>query len=303
MNTGISIAVLMTCFNRRDTTLRCLECLYSQELPAGVTVKIFLVDDGCTDGTGTAVKEAHPDIEVIPGTGSLFWCNGMRLAWDHAAKEDPDFYLWLNDDSMLLDGALKKLLATYTEVSHQRSENRDSESSASNVSSVNDEQASIIIGSCCDPMTGIRTYGGQRRVDHHPARLVPIYPEDRPLECDTFQGNVVLVPRGVFKRVGNMRSYSHAMGDTDYGYQAVRAGCAIWLTAGFVALCESNTEEDLDASRRSLLQRIKVLKKRLPPKDWFRFLWFHSGVAAFAYWPSPYLRVALGMKKRSIGNE
>lgn len=45
------IAVLMTCHNRRETTLKCLSSLYDQALPSGVTFKTYLVDDGCADGT------------------------------------------------------------------------------------------------------------------------------------------------------------------------------------------------------------------------------------------------------------
>jgi len=34
----------------------------------------------------------------------------MYRAWEEAAKQDYNFYLWLNDDSYLFDGALFTLL-------------------------------------------------------------------------------------------------------------------------------------------------------------------------------------------------
>ncbi len=49
------LAVVMTCHNRRETTLRCLRELEAQTLPAGWNMRTYLVDDGSTDGTSAAV--------------------------------------------------------------------------------------------------------------------------------------------------------------------------------------------------------------------------------------------------------
>jgi GT2 family glycosyltransferase len=268
----------MTCYNRRETTLRCLRSLYGQQLPEYVSFEVFLVDDGCTDGTGEAVKAVYSDIRVIRGNGTLFWCNGMRLAWEHAAKTDPDFYLWLNDDTVLSADAVMRLLDAYKAVFGAGAKMCES----------------IIVGSCFDPDTGKLTYGGQKKRGAHPAKLDSVAPQNKPVPCETFQGNLVLVSRGVFERVGNMRPFSHAMGDTDYGYRAVKAGCGIWVAPGFYGECDLNVAEDIYALRHlSVRQRFKVVKKRLPPLDWFRLLWFHSGLAALIYWPLPYIRVLI----------
>ena len=96
------IAILMTCFNRSETTLRCLKSIVSQKLPNGFETKIYLVDDGSPDKTGTLVKEMFPNVRVINGNGKLFWTKGMALAWKTAAADaDSDYYLWLNDDVTL----------------------------------------------------------------------------------------------------------------------------------------------------------------------------------------------------------
>ena len=70
----MKIAILMTCHNRRETTLRCLRGLPSD-------VEVYLVDDGSTDGTDEAVKATFPKVNVIRGTGNLYWAKGMELAW------------------------------------------------------------------------------------------------------------------------------------------------------------------------------------------------------------------------------
>ena len=94
-----TIAVLLTVFNRKDKTLKCLEQLYNQLPLREYQVDIYLTNDGCTDGTPEAINQKYPQIHIIQGTGNLFWNRGMYLAWQEAAKNDYDFYLWLNDHS------------------------------------------------------------------------------------------------------------------------------------------------------------------------------------------------------------
>ena len=103
------LAVLMTCHNRVATTLECLKWLRPQ---LGSEDKVFLVDDGSTDGTGARVRAEFPMVRVIDGDGSLYWAKGMRKAWEEAANDgDWGAYLWLNDDTVLHPNAIEKMLA------------------------------------------------------------------------------------------------------------------------------------------------------------------------------------------------
>lgn len=108
----MKIAVLMTCHNRKETTLSCLRGLMPQ---LGAEDRVFLVDDGSTDGTGEEVKRMFEcsnvlNGRVIKGNGNLFWAKGMRLAWETATEEgDWDAYLWLNDDAELSGNAIDRL--------------------------------------------------------------------------------------------------------------------------------------------------------------------------------------------------
>lgn len=108
------IAVLMACHNRRETTIRCLSSLSKAlEFCMGIEAKVFLVDDGSTDGTGVAITQKFPSVVVLPEDGRLYWAKGMRKAWETAvaARDDWDGYLWLNDDTELNSDAIQKLLA------------------------------------------------------------------------------------------------------------------------------------------------------------------------------------------------
>jgi len=274
-----AVAVLMTCHNRRATTLRCLQRLFQQVLPASVTLHVYLVDDGSTDDSGPAVRAAFPGVTLIPGDGSLFWCEGTRLAWRHAASAAPGFYLWLNDDVVLRDGALETLLA---------------------VTRNDCSRAAVVVGSCCDPETRKHSYGGHllsgRR--RHPARLSPVVPDPiHALACDTFNGNCVLITRAAFQRLGLVRRFKHAMGDTDYGLLARRNGIPVLVAPGYLAECAAHASGQTwlnPALSRRQRWRMLVGRKVLPPADWWRLLWTHAGLRAFLYWPVPYWRVLLG---------
>ena len=106
----MNIAILMTCHDRRELTLRCLELLMPQLRQENM---VFLVDDGSNDGTSTSVAHAFPNVRIGKGDGSLFWAKGMRKAWGAAVSErdDWDGYLWLNDDTELDMDAMQKLWA------------------------------------------------------------------------------------------------------------------------------------------------------------------------------------------------
>ena len=102
-------AVLLTCFNRKEVTLRCLEQLHAQKTEAAMDV--FLCDDGSSDGTFDAVRGHFPNVRVFKGTGNLFWNRGMLASWKKAREtKDYDAYIWLNDDTFLYDDALTELL-------------------------------------------------------------------------------------------------------------------------------------------------------------------------------------------------
>lgn len=246
MNQIKRIAVLLTCFNRRETTLRCLRALSGQALPEAIDLETYLVDDGCTDGTGDAVRQQFPEVNVIQGDGNLYWCGGMRLAWSEAAKGNYDYYLWLNDDVSLYENAILILFDSLRQVCEL-------------------DKEGVVVGAICDPATGKVTYGG----DATNKRIVP---NGHPQKCDIFNGNVVLVPQTVFASVGNFDPvFTHCFGDSDYAVRTKSSGYNCWVTNAYVGTGESNPNgSDWANPNIKLIKRIKILNspKGLPFKQW-----------------------------------
>lgn len=279
------IAVLMACHNRRDITLRCLRALHEQD--AGVAIMIFLVDDGSVDGTGDAVRERFPTVRVIDGTGDLYWVGAMRRAFAAAQDESWTHLLWLNDDVELAPSALRTLLEV------------------SDVAST-PERPVIAVGAVCDPVTGATTYSGlERSTAARPLRFSTVEPVDRPVPCETFHGNVVLIPRAAVDRIGNLdAAFTHTLADLDYGLRARRLGLASWVAPGYVGTCPGNPAKgEWNDRRRGLRERFALATsvKALPPREWGLFARRYAGVAWSIYWVSPYVRIVTSWATRPRG--
>jgi GT2 family glycosyltransferase len=290
-----SIAVLMTCHNRRELTLACLSALYRQtaltdsvhSIPANVDV--YLVDDGSTDGTTDAIRQTYPAVKLIPGDGNLFWVGGMRQAFaaamqhTHSGRSGYDYYLWLNDDTWLESDALQRLL-----LAHQDLMTRN-------------QTAAIVVGSTYDRRTQTPTYGGARRSRSWYSNKFEFVGSTQELqECDTFYGNCVLIARSVVDRIGNIDdAFVHNLGDLDYGLRATRAGASVWVMPGFIGTCSQNSVRGSWADTQlSLGQRLRKVTqlKGFPLGPWTIFCQRHSGPFWFLYWFLPYLRAMIGYR-------
>ena len=251
------VAALLTVHNRRETTLRCLECLFFNKIPEDYALEVYLTDDGCTDGTAEAVAEQYPSVRIIKGDGSLFWNRGMWTAWNEAAKSDYDYYLWLNDDTFLYVSAVEELLTI--------------------ASAYNDHV--IVVGPAEDTSHHEITYGGY--VGTLADSVIPPL-SGTAMEIDFFNGNIVLVPRTVFLKLGNLDyHFRHSKGDFDYGMRAKEMGILMLMTGRVLGECDEHP--NIDAWRDpqlSLDDRWRALRKPtgMAPAEFFYFDRKHHGV-------------------------
>jgi GT2 family glycosyltransferase len=280
------IAVLVTCHNRREITLTCLKSLYEQVLPKNIFLEVYLVDDGSIDGTTEAVRAKYHGTHVMQGDGNLYWCGGMRFAWAEAMKKNYDAYLWLNDDTILLPGAIITILASKREV--RMEEGRDG----------------IIVGSCRDPKTGKHTYGGRiKRNRRSQIPDQPLPPDKKLLPCDTMNGNIVLIPAEVFEKLGNLSpEFTHALGDIDYGMRACQEGVPIWIAPGHLGECKHNSKiRPWTNPEISLIERWKDMCSPLglPPRQWYVYTKRHFRWKWPIHFIKPLIRVLLPSLWRS----
>jgi GT2 family glycosyltransferase len=252
------IAVLMTCHNRRDLTLSSIAAVLESGNRAGVSLEIYLTDDGSTDGTAEMVGEHFPKVTIIHGDGSLFWNQGMLRAWKAAATRVQDFYLWLNDDLVVFPDALANMLRCYG-------------SSA--------DPKTIVAGRTVDPVSGVTTYGAYARAPG--LSRLRFRHVDKPSDVAvTMNGNLVLIPASAVADIGmNNSAFRHSTGDVDYGLRATRAGYAILQCPQPVGEQERNHAYALRTSRMTFGTMGRMLRdpKGVDLREWLTFTRDHGG--------------------------
>ena len=269
----------MACHNRREHTLSCLRALSHQSLDNDLAIEVYLLNDGSTDGTPEAVRDEFPSVHLLEGDGNLFWNRGMYEAFSAAIQKGFDYYLWLNDDTILYKNALQVLLDTHSHLKDCG-------------------QECAIVGSAMqDPFTGNFTYGGVRRYRSRWGRvkLERIPPGDRATQCDASNGNCVLIPASVVKRVGNLDPvFLHRWGDHDYCFRALQHGCSVWLAPGYLGACKENPIEGTWEDRNlPMMDRIRRLNspRGMQLHDYAIYMRRHRG----PWWPAhlvwPYLKI------------
>lgn len=280
------IAVLLTCFNRKQDTLNCLRALFDQvNIDDLVSLDIYLVDDGSTDGTEVAVKQMFPQVNIILGDGNLFWNGGMHKAFSVAIKTDYHYYLWLNDDTVLEPDVVQRLVNTSIDLAGQG------------------QTTAIIAGATCSAETGTTTYSGVcRQYWWWPLRFSLVEPQSKPVRCDTMSGNCVLIPREVVRLIGNLDdSFKHYLGDYDYGLRASKQGASVWLAPGYIGTCNLSK---LERRKQVKIDFKNVREKLEQPKglaiadtdltslrEWKVFSKRHGGYLWPIYWIAPYRRL------------
>jgi len=268
MNSIPTIAVLLTCHNRKEKTIQCLTALLIQQgLNKDFKLEVFLVDDASTDGTGEAVKNQFPEVIIIQGNGNLYWNRGMHLAWKTAAAmKDFDYYLWLNDDTFLENNALQILFQEKF-------------------------PGDIVCGTTQSQQDQKGTYGGYM---NKPQKL--LIPNGNYQKSDYCNGNCVLIPKEVFHKLRNLDPiFHHAVGDFDYCLRARKMGIEIYVATDYVGTCESHDFvpkwQNTSLSWRNRLHHLYTASSGCYPTEFFIFEKRHNGIIlAIVHFFSTHLR-------------
>lgn len=222
------IAVLLTCFNRRQKTINCLNHLFKLKSD----LDVYLVDDGSTDGTSESIVKEFPQVNLIKGSGNLFWNKGMNLAWEQAAKKDYDYYLWLNDDVIIYENCFDELFSC--------AKLTEDKAIISGIIETSDKK-NILYGG----------YDSKKNLIKPNGKLNPVR---------NMNGNVVIVPKEVYKVLGNLdMHYHHDLGDVDYGLRAQNKGIGVFTTRVAIASGEKNDICRVRQNNTTISKRFKKL--------------------------------------------
>lgn len=254
------ICILLTCYNRKQKTLNCINSLYNSVSLSLVAHQcdIYLTDDNSVDGTSEELKLLYPDITIIKGNGELFWAGGMRVAFKkaQASGKSYDYYLPLNDDVELFENAIEELFTDIEKINRKEY---------------------ILIGSTVDKKTNNFTYGGRKLRNNYNIYSNIVIPNNiKPQLCDLGNANIMLIPSDVIKRIGFFsEKYTHGIADYDYTLRAKKNSIPTYVSSKFLAFCQDDHGNNWrSSSHHSLKERVKFLKsvKGLSYKEYLIYI-------------------------------
>ena len=251
-----NIAILIASYNRVNKTYQCLTSLYNALLPPGISFDVYLVDDASTDLTVELISYSFPSVNIIIGSGNLFWGGATSLAWNIASIKKYQFYIWLNNDTYVFRNFFSELLSAFHSVGGN----------------------SIIVGVTKSKKNNDVTYGGYKYGSHH--MHIPCGTVD---ELEIINGNAVLIPRIIYEKIGNLdNKFKHGLADRDNGLRAIKNGYKCFSTSKIIAFCENDHSiPKCFDNGVYFFSRLKFLYNPLSyaqPKEQFIFLYRHFGI-------------------------
>ncbi len=197
-----------------------------------------MVDDGSTDGTADAVQKSFPDVEIVPGDGTLFYSAGVNVGLTRALSWEPDFVLFFNNDQIFDSQALSRGLAT-----------------AMNGGTVvgalllrwDKPEEVFQVGQFWNTW-----YGGYQAFR---GLTLEDFPAD-PIRVQALSGNCVLAPVEAVRRAGFMDARHLPMfGDTEYFGRMRRAGWPLLVEPRARVWCEPNRVHRIRGQKPSTVFR------------------------------------------------
>lgn len=106
MATPPRLSIIVVSYNTRDLTLACLRSVYAQT--RDTAFELLVVDNASSDGSAAAIADEFPGARLWPLGENLGFAAANNFAARHATGE---WLLLLNPDTVVLDGAIDRLVA------------------------------------------------------------------------------------------------------------------------------------------------------------------------------------------------
>lgn len=248
-----NIAVILTCHNRKELTIKSLHSVFEAERTCNlstsekINLTFFITDDGCTDGTSEAIKKEFHDIDIniIKGSGILYWAGGMQEAWQEAYKMHNkwDFYLLMNDDTLFEKNTFEQLLQTH------------------HYALTTKGKSGIYVGTCCSTDRKEFTYGGIVYSFPIIGRFKVVKPTGKPEPCSMTCANILLVSKDTVDAIGLLgNDYIHCCGDWAYGIKANNKGIPVLITPSVCGICDN--DHDSEKTEKAKVIEMSITERR-----------------------------------------
>jgi len=101
----LDVTIIVVNWNTKDYLVQCLASIFVET--EGITFEVIVVDNGSTDGSVELVEQGFPQVKLIANTENKGFpaANNQGIAISHGK-----YVLLLNSDTIVLDGAIQKLI-------------------------------------------------------------------------------------------------------------------------------------------------------------------------------------------------
>ncbi|MHB0866613.1 MAG: glycosyltransferase family 2 protein [Thermoleophilia bacterium] len=214
---GNQVWVVIVSWNSYQDTADCLGSLASVTWP---DLRIVVVDNGSTDGSGDRLAAAFPALTHLRSPQNTGFAGGSNLGIRAALDGGADYICLLNNDTMVDPGFIEPLVARAT---------RTPEAGIIGGKILYDDAENVIwyAGGRIDPRRGFTSHRGQDAPD------APVY--DGPDFTDYVTGCLLFARASLYRELGLLdESYFMYCEEVDFCLRAGRAGYRCFYEPGAV---------------------------------------------------------------------
>lgn len=239
------------------------ECLISLSRTDYTNYNIVLVDNGSTDGSPEKLASEFPNIEIIANKQNLGFTGGNNVGIRRALKNNADYVLLLNNDTVVDPGFLSELVRA-------GEENQSVGILNPKIFYFEPSDRLWYAGGSFSRWKGIASHRGNREVDRG------LY--DTPEEVTFITGCAFFIKTEVIRKIGMLdECFFYTCEDTDWTIRAMQAGFkALYVPSSLIWHKESldikrnagKAFRDFYNVRNSLI----LARKHAKPYHWPSFL-------------------------------
>jgi len=282
--------VVVVSYNTREMTLRCIASVKAE---TQTPFEVIVVDNASNDGSAEAIAHSHPDVTLIPENVNHGFGPAHTVALKHARAP---WILLLNPDTVVLDGALDKLLA-FAKAQPQAKIWGGRTLFGDRTLNPASCFAKMTLWSVFCRVTGLN--GIFRRSELFNSEYYGAWPRDQVREVDIVSGCMFLIRREFWDELGGFDPAFTMYGEeVDLCLRAHKLNARPMVTPDATIIHYGGASERVRADKLVRLMRAKIelIQRHFPPGQ------RRPGIALFRLWPLS-RRLAYAAGARLIGRD
>ena len=267
------LSIIIVSYNTREMTL---DCITSVKAETKTPFEVIVIDNASSDGSAAAIARTHPDVTLIAESVNHGFGPAHAVALQQARAR---WILLLNPDTVVLEGALDKLLAfakAQPEAKIWGGRTLNADRSLNPASCF----AQMTLWSVFCRVAGLN--GTFRRSELFNSEYYGAWQRDQVREVDIVSGCLFLIEREFWDELEGFHPDFTMYGEeVDLCLRAHKLGAKPMITPDATIIHYGGASERVRADKLVRLMRAKIelIERHFPPSQ----RWI--GVALFRLWP------------------